>query len=136
MAVRTAPVKIQFYGTGRRKTSTARVFLRPGTGRISVNYREVTDYFPRASSVMDLYQPLALTNSANDFDILVTVKGGGPSGQAGAVRLGLARALIEANPEHRGVLKAAGMLTRDSREVERKKYGRAGARRRFQFSKR
>jgi small subunit ribosomal protein S9 len=136
MAARSTTHKDPYYGTGRRKTSTARVFVRPGTGRMTVNRREVSDYFPRASSVMDLYQPLALTEAANQYDVTITVKGGGPSGQAGAIRLGLARALLHVNPEWRGVLKAAGMLTRDSREVERKKYGRAGARRRFQFSKR
>ncbi len=136
MAARTSQNTAQYYGTGRRKTSTARVFVRPGSGRMTVNQREVNDYFPRASSVMDLTQPLALTAAANDYDIYITVKGGGPSGQAGAIRLGLSRALLEVNPDWRPVLKAAGMLTRDSREVERKKYGRAGARRRFQFSKR
>ncbi len=128
--------KVQYYGTGRRKTSTARVFLRPGSGRFHVNQRELEHYFPRATSVMDLRQPLELTQTGGDYDVYATVRGGGASGQAGAIRLGIARALLEANPSHRPVLKAAGMLTRDAREVERKKYGRAGARRRFQFSKR
>jgi small subunit ribosomal protein S9 len=126
----------QFYGTGRRKTASARVFLRPGTGRIFVNKRPVDEYFPRAVLVMDLKQPLQLTDNVDAFDAFVTVSGGGPTGQAGAIRLGLARALTEANPDHRSVLKPHGMLTRDARKVERKKYGQKGARARFQFSKR
>jgi small subunit ribosomal protein S9 len=127
---------VQHYGTGRRKSATARVFLRPGNGRIVVNKREIESYFPRATLRMDLMQPLELTESVKDFDAYVTVRGGGMSGQAGAVRLGIARALLVVNPDHRAVLKPAGMLTRDARKVERKKYGRAGARARFQFSKR
>jgi len=127
---------VQYYGTGRRKTATARVFLRPGNGRIFINKREVDSYFPRATLRMDLRQPLALTENGEAFDLYVTVRGGGQAGQAGAVRLGIARALLEVNPDYRGALKAAGFLTRDARKVERKKYGRAGARRRFQFSKR
>ena len=127
---------VQYYGTGRRKTSTARVFLRPGSGRITVNKRPIDEYFPRATLRMDLRQPLALTETVEAFDAHITVKGGGMSGQAGAVRLGIARALLEANPDYRGVLKSNGMLTRDARKVERKKYGQAGARARFQFSKR
>ena len=126
----------QFYGTGRRKTARARVFVRPGSGRIVVNKRELDTYFGRATLVMDLNQPFELTNTKEQYDAYITVRGGGMTGQAGAVRLGIARALLEANPEFRGTLKAAGMLTRDARKVERKKYGRAGARRRFQFSKR
>jgi len=126
----------QYYGTGRRKTSSARVFLRPGTGRIVVNDRPVEEFFSRETLRMDLEQPLVLTDTANEWDAYVTVRGGGMSGQAGAIRLGIARALIEANPNHRTVLKSAGMLTRDARKVERKKYGQPGARRRFQFSKR
>ena len=126
----------QYYGTGRRKTATARVFLRPGTGRILVNKRDFDHYFPRATLRMDLMQPLELTESTDKWDLFVTVRGGGMTGQAGAVRLGIARALCEASTSHRTVLKPAGMLTRDARKVERKKYGRAGARRRFQFSKR
>jgi small subunit ribosomal protein S9 len=127
---------VQYYGTGRRKSATARVFLRPGSGRVFVNKREIDNYFPRGTLKMDLRQPLELTGTGSDFDALVTVRGGGESGQAGAIRLGIARALIKFNPEYRGVLKTAGMLTRDARKVERKKYGQRGARRRFQFSKR
>ncbi len=126
----------QYYGTGRRKSATARVFLRPGTGQIIVNSRPVDEYFPRPVLVMDLKQPLQLTESIETFDAFVTVKGGGMTGQAGAIRLGLSRALTLANPEWRAVLKPHGFLTRDARKVERKKYGQAGARRRFQFSKR
>ena len=128
--------QLQYYGTGRRKTSTARVFLRPGIGRIIVNNQPAEEYFCRATLVMDLSQPLTLTETADKFDAFVTVKGGGLSGQAGAVRLGLARALLEVKPEYRATLKPEGLLTRDARKVERKKYGRAGARKRFQFSKR
>jgi small subunit ribosomal protein S9 len=128
--------KVQYYGTGRRKTATARVYLRPGNGRIFVNKREIEVYFPRATHRMDLSQPLDLTNTTSDYDIFVNVRGGGHTGQAGAVRLGIARALLQVNPEFRGSLKKAGFLTRDARKVERKKYGRAGARRSFQFSKR
>ncbi|NCG22373.1 MAG: 30S ribosomal protein S9 [Rhodobacterales bacterium] len=127
---------VQYYGTGRRKTATARVFLRPGTGRIYVNKREIENYFPRATLRMDLRQPLGLTENTEAFDLYVTVRGGGQAGQAGAVRLGIARALLLVNPDYRGALKAAGFLTRDARKVERKKYGRAGARAKFQFSKR
>lgn len=133
MARRT-PTK--FYGTGRRKTATARVFLWPGTGRILVNRRPIDNFFPRATLKMDLRQPLEMAAATEQFDCYITVKGGGPAGQAGAIRLGIARALLKVNPEWRKILKPAGMLTRDSREVERKKYGQAGARRRFQFSKR
>lgn len=127
---------VQYYGTGRRKTSTARVFLRPGAGRIFVNGRPVENYFPRESHRLNLTLPLNLTESAQSFDAFITVKGGGQSGQAGAVRMGLARALVVFNPGHRDILKRSGLLTRDARKVERKKYGRAGARRSFQFSKR
>ena len=127
---------VQYYGTGRRKSAAARVFLRPGVGRIVVNKREIEDYFPRATLRMDLNQPFEITNTGDQFDAYVTVRGGGNTGQAGAVRLGIARALLLVNPEYRAALKPAGMLTRDARKVERKKYGRAGARRRFQFSKR
>ena len=126
----------QFYGTGRRTTARARVFLRPGSGRIVVNKRELDTYFGRATLVMDLMQPVEMTESKDQYDLYITVRGGGKSGQAGAIRLGIARALCRANPNARAVLKPAGMLTRDARKVERKKYGRAGARRRFQFSKR
>lgn len=124
------------YGTGRRKTSTARVHLRPGNGAMNVNDRPLTEYLPRPTLQMDLRQPLVLTNNEDKVDCTITVSGGGMAGQAGAIRLGIARALLQMSPEYRAILKKAGMLTRDAREVERKKYGRAGARRRFQFSKR
>jgi small subunit ribosomal protein S9 len=127
---------IQYYGTGRRKTSTARVFLRPGTGTISVNAREFENYFPTGVLRTEIRQPLVLTETADKFDILATVAGGGIAGQAGAVRLGISRALCRYNLELRGALKKEGLLTRDARAKERKKYGLAGARKRFQFSKR
>ena len=126
----------QYYGTGRRKTSVARVFLRPGHGKVLVNARPVDDYFHSESHHHLLREPMQVTGVAADYDIVVNVCGGGLTGQAGAIRMGLARALCELNPEFRPVLKRHGMLTRDSREVERKKYGRPGARKRFQFSKR
>jgi len=129
-------VAVQYYGTGRRKTSTARVFLRPGTGAISVNGRAFEAFFPREALRTQIRTPLMLTETADKFDILATVAGGGVSGQAGAVRLGIARALVEYNLELRKALKADGLLTRDARAKERKKYGMAGARKRFQFSKR
>ncbi|CAM2005853.1 30S ribosomal protein S9 [Acanthopleuribacter pedis] len=127
---------IQYYGTGRRKTSTARVFLRPGTGKIMVNKREFDQYFPSDLLKMIIRQPLTLTETTEKFDIVITVKGGGPTGQAGAIRHGISRALLEFNSELRTKLKQAGFLTRDPREKERKKPGLRGARRRFQFSKR
>jgi len=127
---------IQYYGTGRRKTSAARVFLRPGKGSITVNRREFDNYFPTEALRVQVKQPLLLTETADKFDILATVAGGGVAGQAGAVRLGITRALVEYNAELRGRLKKEGLLTRDSRAKERKKYGMAGARKRFQFSKR
>jgi small subunit ribosomal protein S9 len=126
----------QYYGTGRRKSSVARVYLRPGKGNIVVNRTPLEDYFNRDSVKQVLKQPLALTSCLDDFDILINVHGGGKTGQAGAVRLGIARALCEVNPEHRAVLKKSGLLTRDARKVERKKYGQPGARKKFQFSKR
>jgi small subunit ribosomal protein S9 len=126
----------QFYGTGRRKTSAARVYLRPGSGRIEVNGKGFDEYFPNEMLKMIIRQPLVITETAEKFDVLVRVAGGGPAGQAGALRHGIARALCEFNPELRPRLKQAGFLTRDPREVERKKYGRPGARKRFQFSKR
>ncbi len=126
----------QYYGTGRRKTSTARVYLRPGTGRIIVNKRAVEEYFMRESLRMDLGQPLDITETRGDFDVHVNVAGGGHTGQAGAIRLGISRALVLFNPEFRGALKARGFMTRDARKVERKKPGQPGARRKFQFSKR
>ena len=127
---------IQYYGTGRRKTSTARVFLRPGSGAITVNHREFEDFFPTAVLRTEIKQPLQLTDTADKFDVLATVAGGGIAGQAGAVRLGISRALCEYNLELRPTLKKEGLLTRDARAKERKKYGLAGARKRFQFSKR
>jgi small subunit ribosomal protein S9 len=127
---------VQYYGTGRRKTSTARVFLRPGNGAISVNYRAFDAFFPTEALRTEIRQPLMLTETADKFDILATVSGGGVSGQAGAFRLGIARALVEYNLELRKKLKDDGLLTRDARAKERKKYGMAGARKRFQFSKR
>jgi small subunit ribosomal protein S9 len=127
---------VQYYGTGRRKTSTARVFLRPGTGAISVNYRAFDSFFPTAALRTQIRQPLILTETNEKFDILATVAGGGVSGQAGAVRLGIARALVKYDLELRKRLKNEGLLTRDARAKERKKYGMAGARKRFQFSKR
>lgn len=127
---------IQYYGTGRRKTSAARVFLRPGNGGINVNRRQFDDYFPTEALRVQVRQPLLLTETADKFDILATVVGGGVAGQAGAIRLGIARALCEYNAELRGRLKKEGFMTRDSRAKERKKYGMAGARKRFQFSKR
>ena len=126
----------QYYATGRRKTSTARVFLRPGSGAIKVNQRTFEGFFPTEALRTQIRQPLVLTETADKFDILATVAGGGVSGQAGAVRLGIARALVEYNLELRKALKNEGLLTRDARAKERKKYGMAGARKRFQFSKR
>jgi small subunit ribosomal protein S9 len=127
---------IQYYGTGRRKTSTARVFLRPGTGTITINRREFDNYFPTAVLRMEVSEPLVLTDTTGKFDILATVAGGGVAGQAGAMRLGISRALCEYSLDLRPALKKEGLLTRDARAKERKKYGLAGARKRFQFSKR
>jgi len=124
------------YGTGRRKTSTARVFLRPGAGAITVDRVSLEHRFPTASLRTRITEPLVLTDSTDKYDIFATAAGGGVSGQAGALRLGIARALVDADPELRAPLKKAGMLTRDPRGKERKKYGLAGARKRFQFSKR
>jgi small subunit ribosomal protein S9 len=126
----------EYYATGRRKTSTARVFLRPGKGDITVNHREFANYFPTDQLRTVVRRPLSLTETVDKFDILATVAGGGVNGQAGAVRLGIARALVEFNAELRKALKKEGLLTSDSRVKERKKYGLAGARKRFQFSKR
>ena len=127
---------IEYYGTGRRKTSTARVFLRPGSGAITVNHREFENFFPTDALRVQVKRPLLVTETGEKFDILATVAGGGVNGQAGAVRLGIARALVEFNAELRKLLKKDGLLTSDSRVKERKKYGLAGARKRFQFSKR
>ena len=127
---------IQYYGTGRRKTAAARVYLRPGKGNVEVNRKSFDDYFPNEALKMIIRQPLVITETADKFDTYVRVSGGGPTGQAGALRHGIARALVAYNPELRPKLKDAGFLTRDSREVERKKCGQPGARKRFQFSKR
>ena len=127
---------VQYYGTGRRKTSTARVFLRPGSGTITVNRRPFNEYFANEMTKMVIRQPLALTETDGRFDIFVRVDGGGTTGQAGAMRHGIARALLQFDDGLRSKLKNAGFLTRDAREVERKKYGQPGARKRFQFSKR
>lgn len=126
----------QYYATGRRKESTARVFLRPGSGAITVNARSFDDYFPTEALRVQVKVPLSLTETTEQFDVLATVSGGGVTGQAGALRLGIARALCAFNAELRPRLKKDGLLTRDARAKERKKYGMAGARKRFQFSKR
>ncbi len=127
----------QFYGTGRRKTSTARVYLRPGKGKLTVNGDEWKKYFGERPLIDQIIrQPLRETHTVSKYDILVNVQGGGVMGQAGAIRHGIARALLLANPALRGSLKKAGLLTRDPRMKERKKYGQKGARKRFQFSKR
>jgi small subunit ribosomal protein S9 len=127
---------VQNYGTGRRKTAAARVFLRPGSGAVQVNGRSLDDYFPNEVLKMVIKQPLLLTETAEKFDIVATVEGGGSAGQAGAIRHGITRALMEFNIELRDRLKSAGLVTRDPRKKERKKYGQKGARARFQFSKR
>ena len=127
---------IEHYATGRRKTSSARVFLRPGTGTITVNHREFQNFFPTEALRTQVKRPFTVTETAEQFDVLATVAGGGVNGQAGAVRLGIARALVDFNAELRKLLKKDGLLTSDSRVKERKKYGMAGARKRFQFSKR
>jgi small subunit ribosomal protein S9 len=127
---------IQYYGTGRRKTSTARVYLRPGAGNVLVNRKAFESYFPNETLRMIIRQPLNLTETASKFDVLANVAGGGPAGQAGAIRHGITRALIEYNADLRPALKHAGLITRDPRIKERKKYGQKGARKRFQFSKR
>jgi small subunit ribosomal protein S9 len=127
---------IQYLGTGRRKCAVARVFLRPGKGEIIVNGRPMEEYFPSPTARSVVRQPLLAAEVADKFDVLVNATGGGLSGQAGAIRLGIARALCEFNSELRGRLKELGLLTRDPRRHERKKYGQPGARKRFQFSKR
>ena len=127
---------IQYYATGRRKNAVARVFLRPGKGKIVVNRRDIDNYFPNETLKMILRQPLQITETVDKFDILATVRGGGMSGQAGAIKHGISRALVEYNSELRKRLKEAGFLTRDARVKERKKYGQKGARARYQFSKR
>jgi len=127
---------MQYYGTGRRKSATARVYLRPGSGAFKVNGAAIDSYFKNEALRMIIRQPLQLTDTVNKFDVVVNVNGGGSAGQAGAVRHGIARALLEFNAELRKKLKKAGLLTRDPRAKERKKYGQKGARKRFQFSKR
>jgi small subunit ribosomal protein S9 len=125
-----------YIGTGRRKTSVARVYLRPGTGKFTINGRAAEEYFHRSENIIVVKQALAITEKDTMFDALITVKGGGESGQAGAIRHGMARALVKYDEDLLKSLRASGFLTRDPRMVERKKYGRRGARRRFQFSKR
>jgi small subunit ribosomal protein S9 len=126
----------KFYATGKKKTSVARVWIKPGSGNIVVNKRSIDEYFGRETSKMVIRQPLELTSNLGKFDVFVNVSGGGPSGQAGAIKHGITKALLEADVALRGVLKKAGFITRDSRVKERKKYGKAAARRSFQFSKR
>ncbi|MCP4501687.1 MAG: 30S ribosomal protein S9 [Deltaproteobacteria bacterium] len=129
-------VENRFYATGRRKEATARVWISPGSGKVLVNNREFDNYFPRPVLRMIIKQAFDVTSTNDEWDIRATVRGGGNSGQAGAIRHGLCRALTIANPELRGALKKAGFMTRDARKVERKKYGQPGARKRFQYSKR
>ena len=126
----------QFSGVGRRKTSVARVYLRPGKGTWEINGRPLAEYFPRLLHTQQCQKPFEVTRTDNQYDVSVNVNGGGPTGQAGAVQLGIARALVTADDTLRGALKNEGLLTRDPRMVERKKYGRPKARKRFQFSKR
>jgi len=128
--------QVEYYGTGRRKSAVARVFLRPGNGDFKVNGKAFNEHFVTVAQRIDAMQPLVAADMANNFNIVVTVDGGGVNGQAGAVKMGIARALIVFNPELRGKLKSAGFLRRDPRAKERKKYGQKGARKRFQFSKR
>ncbi|GFO54295.1 30S ribosomal protein S9 [Geomonas sp. Red276] len=127
---------VSFYATGKRKSSIARVWIKPGSGEITVNTKSLDQYFGRETSKMIVKQPLELTDNVGKYDIFVTVKGGGDSGQAGAIKHGITKALIEAEAELRGTLKKAGFITRDSRIKERKKYGKKAARASFQFSKR
>ncbi len=131
-----ADVPLKFHAVGRRKTSVARVYLKPGSGKWEVNGRTLGDYFPRASLVQLIQQPFTVTDTLGAFDVRARVAGGGVTGQAGALRLGIARALVLVDGQHRGKLREQGLLTRDARAVERKKPGRPGARKRFQFSKR
>ena len=133
---KSAKSAVKYYGTGRRKKSIARVYLVPGKGDITINKRSIDDYFGLETLKVIVRQPLVATDNVEKFDVLVTVKGGGYTGQAGAVRHGIARALLQADPEYRSVLKKAGFLTRDPRMKERKKYGLKAARRAPQFSKR
>ncbi|MGW8208460.1 MAG: 30S ribosomal protein S9 [Syntrophobacteria bacterium] len=124
------------YATGKRKTAVARVWLMPGDGNITINKRHIDDYLKRETAKMVIRQPLELTETLGKYDIRVNVRGGGISGQAGAIKHGISKALLEVNPDFRPLLKKAGFLTRDSRVKERKKYGQPGARKRFQYSKR
>jgi small subunit ribosomal protein S9 len=126
----------RYYATGKRKTSVARVWLTPGEGKITINKRSIDDYLKRETAKMIIRQPLELTETLGKYDIYVNVQGGGISGQAGAIKHGISRALLEVNPDFRPLLKKSGFLTRDSRVKERKKYGQPGARKRFQYSKR
>ena len=128
--------QVQYYGTGRRKSSVARIFLRPGSGQFKVNGKNFEEHFVTDAQRIEAKQPLVATETAATFDILANVSGGGVNGQAGAVKMGIARALLEFNPELRSKLKGEGFLSRDARQKERKKYGQKGARKRFQFSKR
>lgn len=128
--------QVQYYGTGRRKSSVAKVYLVPGKGKIMINDRTFVDYIPSAAVRLDVLQPLNLTGTVNSYDVIVSVLGGGITGQAGAIRHGVTRALMEVNPDFRPVLKKAGLVTRDPRAKERKKYGLKKARRSPQFSKR
>ena len=130
------PELVQYYGTGRRKSSVARVFLRPGDGKFEVNGRPFEQYFVTEAQRTDAKQPLVSSETGGTFNVVANVSGGGVNGQAGAVKLGIARALLEFNTELRKKLKSEGLLSRDSRKKERKKYGQKGARKRFQFSKR
>jgi small subunit ribosomal protein S9 len=127
---------LQYHGVGRRKTSVARVWLRPGSGNWDINGRTLDEYFPRLSHQQHAQEPLAAVNMLGRFDLKIAVDGGGETGQSGAIRMGLARALLNYDAELRSAMRAKGLLTRDAREVERKKPGRPGARKRFQFSKR
>ncbi len=126
----------RYYATGKRKTSVARVWLTPGEGNVTINKRSIDDYLKRETAKMIIRQPLELTETLGKFDIYVNVRGGGISGQAGAIKHGISKALLEVNPDFRPLLKKSGFLTRDSRVKERKKYGQPGARKRFQYSKR
>jgi len=126
----------RYYATGKRKTSVARVWLKQGEGKITINKRSIDDYLKRETAKMIIRQPLELTETLGKFDVYVNVRGGGMSGQAGAIKHGISRALLEVNPDFRSLLKKNGFLTRDSRAKERKKYGQPGARKRFQYSKR
>ena len=128
--------ELAYYGTGRRKNATARVYLRPGSGETEVNGRSLDEYFPNEVLKMIVKQPLLLTETVEKFDLRIAVEGGGSAGQAGAIRHGIARALLQFNAELRDRLKSSGLLTRDPRKKERKKYGQPGARKRFQYSKR